>query len=98
MAVYLQKFLIVTLVETNFKSHAPIPLFPDQKAMYLLTYFMEQSPSWEANLFSASQEIHRILWNPESSLPHSQVLANCPYPEPARCSLCPHTPLPEDPS
>jgi len=26
---------------------------------------MEQSPSWEANWFSASQEIPRILWNPE---------------------------------
>ena len=25
---------------------------------------MEQSPSWEANRFSASQETHRILWNP----------------------------------
>ena len=25
---------------------------------------MEQSPSWEANRFSASQEIPRILWNP----------------------------------
>ena len=24
---------------------------------------MEQSPSWEANRFSASQEISRILWN-----------------------------------
>jgi hypothetical protein len=32
---------------------------------YLLTYFMEQSPSWEANRFAASQEIHRILWNPK---------------------------------
>ena len=31
---------------------------------YLLTYSMEQSPSWEANKFSASQEIPRILWNP----------------------------------
>ena len=30
----------------------------------LLTYSMEQSPSWEANRFSASQEILRILWNP----------------------------------
>jgi hypothetical protein len=29
---------------------------------YLITYFMEQSPSWEANQFSASQEIPRILW------------------------------------
>ena len=39
---------------------------------YLITYFlltywlahsMEQSPSWEANRFSASQEIPHILWN-----------------------------------
>jgi hypothetical protein len=26
---------------------------------------MQQRPSWEANSFSASQEIPRILWNPE---------------------------------
>jgi hypothetical protein len=26
---------------------------------------MEQRPSWEANSFSATQEIPRILWNPE---------------------------------
>jgi hypothetical protein len=26
---------------------------------------MEQSPSWEANRFSASQEIPRSLWNPK---------------------------------
>jgi hypothetical protein len=26
---------------------------------------MEQSPSWEANRSSASEEIPRILWNPE---------------------------------
>jgi hypothetical protein len=26
---------------------------------------MEQRPSWEANSFSASQEILRILWNPK---------------------------------
>jgi hypothetical protein len=24
---------------------------------------MEQSPSWEANICSDGQEIHRILWN-----------------------------------
>jgi hypothetical protein len=30
--------------------------------VYLLTYSMEQSPSWESNRFSASQEIPRILW------------------------------------
>jgi hypothetical protein len=29
------------------------------------TNSMEQSLSWEANRSSASQEIHRILWNPK---------------------------------
>ena len=32
---------------------------------YLLTYSLEQSPSWGTNRFSASQEITRILWNPK---------------------------------
>ena len=32
---------------------------------YLLTYSMEQSLSWEANRFSANQEIPRILWSPK---------------------------------
>ena len=30
---------------------------------YSIIYSMEQSPSWEANRFSASLEIPRILWN-----------------------------------
>ena len=30
-----------------------------------LTNSMEQSPSWEANPFSASQEIPHIIWNPK---------------------------------
>ena len=32
---------------------------------YLLTYSTVLSPSWEANWFAASQEIPRILWNPQ---------------------------------
>jgi hypothetical protein len=31
----------------------------------LLTYSMEQSPSWESNQFSANEEIPHILWNPK---------------------------------
>ena len=36
---------------------------------------MEQSPSWEANSFSASQEIPRILWNP---MFHYSIQKNAP--------------------
>jgi len=32
---------------------------------HLFTYSMEQSPSWEADRFSASKEIPSILWNPK---------------------------------
>jgi hypothetical protein len=41
---------------------------------------MEQSPYWEANRSSASQEIPRFM-EPEGSLPHSQQPATCLYPE-----------------
>jgi hypothetical protein len=35
---------------------------------------------------------------PEGSLPHLQVPATCPYPEPALPSPYLHTPIPENPS
>jgi hypothetical protein len=41
---------------------------PDQSSPCphpLLTNSMDQSPSWEANRSSASQEIPRVLWNPK---------------------------------
>jgi len=50
---------------------------------------MEQSPSWEANRFSASQEIPRILWN---SRVHYRS-HKCPPPFPSLNHLDPvHTP------
>jgi hypothetical protein len=53
---------------------------------YLLTYSMEQIPSWEANRFAASQEIPRILWNPKV---HYRI-HKCP-PHVSIQSIPPHT-------
>ena len=56
---------------------------------YLLTYSTEQSPSWEANRFSSSQEFPRILWNPKT---HYRI-HKCPPPVPSLSQLDPvHTP------
>jgi hypothetical protein len=49
---------------------------------------MVQSPSWEANRFSASQEIPQILWNPKIITTFTSA-ATCPYPEPAWSSPSP---------
>jgi hypothetical protein len=46
--------------------------------IFLLTYSMEQSPSWEANRFSVSQENSPYFMEPEGSLPHSQVATAVP--------------------
>ena len=55
----------------------------------LLTYSMEQSPSLEANRFSASQEVPRILWN----LKVHYCIHKCPTPVPILSQIDPiHAP------
>jgi hypothetical protein len=52
-----------------------------QRVFICVTYFtsyMEQSPSWEANRFSASQEISHILWNLKVHYDNQK----CPQPVP----------------
>jgi hypothetical protein len=67
---------------------------------YLLTYLLHGAESFLRSwpVFANNQEILRIIMELESSLPHSQVHAIHPYPEPTPSS--PHDPLqlPEDPS
>jgi hypothetical protein len=51
----------------------------------LITYSMEQSPSWETNWFSVSQEIPRILQNPNVYY----RIHRCPPPVPILSQLDP---------
>jgi hypothetical protein len=66
--------------------------------IYLLTYCLQQSPSWDANQ-QTLQLVKKFpaFMEPESSSPYPQVPANCRYTEPIPSG--PHDPLqlPEDP-
>ena len=56
---------------------------------YLFTHSMQQSPTWEANRFSASQEISHILWNPKAHYRFHK----CPRPLPILSQINPaHNP------
>jgi len=61
-------------------------LFPNLTDLltYLLTYSMEQNPSWKANQFTASQETPRILQNPKVHYCNHK----CPPPVPILSYFC----------
>ena len=72
-------------VDICYKISFPRLYFPT----YLITHSIQHSPSWEANRFSASQEIPLILWNPKI---HYRI-HKCPPPVPILSQLDPvHTP------
>jgi hypothetical protein len=52
---------------------------------------MQQSPSWETNSRSASQEISYFLWNSKDSLPCSQQPTIGSYPKPDESRPLPYT-------
>ena len=61
-----------------------------------LTHPMEQNPSSEANRFSPSQELPRILWNPKVCYSIHKCPSPVPFSNSQRSSPYPHIPLPED--
>jgi hypothetical protein len=75
---------------TNRQIVAGLQIYQLPLISYLLTHSMEQSPSWEANWFSTSQEIPRVLWNPK--VPHRTHKRPPPIPflsQPISISNCP---------
>ena len=57
--------------------------------LLLTNYSIQQSTSWKANRFSASQEIPHILWNPKF-ITAFKVPTTCPCSQPEQSSPWPH--------
>jgi len=73
----------------NIKTFGPLHIFYTEEIPVLVV------------LLHARDKFPRIplhFMEPKVSLPQAQMPATCPYPEPARSSQHPHTPLSEDPS
>jgi hypothetical protein len=72
------QFSLVTTLHREF-------VIRGYKVLTFITYSMEQTPSWEANQFAASQEIPCMLWNPKV---HYRI-HKCPPPVPILSQLVP---------
>jgi len=93
-SVSLQNILRILFSTGQIHYWCGLPFLGTSYNIYSLTHSMQQSPSWEANRFAASQKIPLILWNPKV---HYRI-HKCPPPVPILNQLDPvHTPTSHSP-
>ena len=90
-SVSLQNILRILFSTGQIHYWCGLPFLGTSYNIYSLTHSMQQSPSWEANRFAASQKIPLILWNPKV---HYRI-HKCPPPVPILSQFDPvHAPKP----